>query len=1806
MKDYNYNFEIATNLKMFESAFDQTVVKRFQIGDNEPDARSNIKVNYVYGPKQRILEDLVGQADHIKLPIVAITTQGFGRDESRLKNKIDDIIYRNEDGSLVNLKAIPFNIDVQMTILAKYQTDLEQIIQNFIVHTNPYIVYSWKEPRTGREIRTEVFWDGKLPIEYPTVGGNLEHNIPYRVTGTASFTIKTWIFKTEITPVKPICFIYDDIIVTKDFYCDYETLTSTLSANQKDSYVIEGKPNIRYVSPYYVRSNEERKIRLQGTGFAGIESIYVSGSDVDMYPLTQYEPTTAQDPFYGYMVPSFSAISFNELQFILPAPSANGFIDVIAVNSCGYGQLTVDADRSDRVENPYPVGHANYDAWSVLQFPYLNGIIVSANYSDVYSLDMSQSVVVVDETGEVIGLSSCNPLKVTYLPHTHTTSQITDFNEGVIDILNNYDFSADVTELYNLLSGVSACWTSACDLVSIVNTNSSNWNDNYSFTNTNSSNWEYAFNVATVYSQNSASQDYVNNNFVHISGDIMIGGLSSPSLSTDTLYVGSTTIIFMSSGSIIETLNAQNVTDFKSNYSLVNSNSAYWNNHIDTGVRELTGDWQSAHTTLNSNSSNWESNYSLVNSNSSNWNNHIDIDVRALTSNWESNYSLVNSNSSNWEYAYEVSTVYSQNSASQDYVNNNFVHISGDTMTGNLNLGNNDLLGIRLLSATEIHAISSYTQYQDITIYELSGFGVTGNVDVSGNVNITGNVSSTTSEVLSSYHFVIGKHDRPVETIHVREIHFENITTSPVWEEGMLYYDINDNALSFYSDVPDVSLQLGQEMWVKAVNKTGSIIPNGTVVYIDGVQGQRPTITQAIATSSMSASILGMTTHDVDINQNGYVTVFGLVRDLNTSSYNEGDIVYLSDTTPGSLTTTIPTPPNKRIKVGVVTTSHLNHGAILVHIEPDTKLNNNSDVRISNISDNDILVYSSISSVWTNVQSGVNIKSVYSTVNSNSSYWNNHIDTGVRALTSDWNSNYTVTNSNSSNWNSNYTTVNSNSSNWSNPPTSYLPLSGGQMTGNIIFNQSIGLQNIGSISNSYNSGYIEIYTNNTLLTLDEYTSAIDIWSNKPSTISTDDVDSNGYVVEFQNNNSGIPSSSQLKITNSLLSSWYLGMNENGSDIFSFNKGPLTLSPIRSILELHSDGNVYVQNRIYDFDSNSLLWGLASTNVINNSANWNSNYTTVNSNSSNWNTIDNSFVRLSGDTMTGNLNILKNSNNASISLKSDPVGPYRTTLNSATVTGSIISHTFSNNIGDWYYGLNNDRFIINFGNVGSVLSNNLEVTNGGEVYAYAFYPVNASDSYSSYEWDSNYSFTNANSANWNSNYTTVNTNSSNWNNHIDTDVRVLTSNWESTYSTVHTNSAVWGVGSGGGDTEVNNFVYTNSANILEVDSVVNANSATWSILDNSFVRLSGDFMSGMLYTPELSTIDIYVNNISSKAGVLISEVYQSSANTAFTLINQSDYSGYPDGGFKFLSLQNLWNGIRNELMYFKATDATTWVWGGGFVIAPYAIASYAGGGGGVTVRYSYLDFNQAGNAWYDMTKLYDNYGLRFKVATDNTRITYGPAYFFNTESVTLTTGSLAIFLNNSDERFSVLYDGSLSSRSIIYDIHGNSDQWNSNYTTVNSNSSNWNNHIDVRSLTSNWESTYITVNSNSASWIGGGSGDPEVNNFVYTNSANIIFNDGNSFGGPMTIGTNDSYNLIFETNNISRVYLNTNGFFGIGNDNPTELLTVSGNGLFDGTIYCDNIDLLNPVISTLPSVTASGDFLVLNINGSFRAIRLWDF
>jgi hypothetical protein len=165
-------------------------------------------------------------------------------------------------------------------------------------------------------------------------------------------------------------------------------------------------------------------------------------------------------------------------------------------------------------------------------------------------------------------------------------------------------------------------------------------------------------------------------------------------------------------------------------------------------------------------------------------------------------------------------------------------------------------------------------------------------------------------------------------------IGFNTIVSNPTYAEGLIFYDNVSKSLSYYNEISGVTLNIGQESWVRVTNITGSTILNGKVVYISGASGGLPAVALAQANIEATSRVVGVMTNDIANGAISYLTQFGVVHELDTSSFTVGALLYLSATTPGGLTTVPPVSTNFVVPVATVIVSDSVVGAILVTPSP--------------------------------------------------------------------------------------------------------------------------------------------------------------------------------------------------------------------------------------------------------------------------------------------------------------------------------------------------------------------------------------------------------------------------------------------------------------------------------------------------------------------------------------------------------------------------------------------------------------------------------------------------------------------------------------------------------------------------------------------------------------------------------------------------------------------------------------------------------------------------------------------------------
>lgn len=366
MQKYNYNWEIKDILTQFLQAFDGAIVKR---KDKDGNIGNVVAVRYVYAPKQRVLHDLINKAQHITLPVVAFWISGIKRDPERVFNKIEGSYYNKsfyDSRSEHSLQPIPVDIDVTVSILARFQSDIDQIVSNFVPYCDPYFVLSWTVEGTPNiEIRSPVIWDNNLNFEYFTEQTATNAT---RVGCETTFTIKSWLFKNRADPVGRIYKIDANFYAVSGTPTSYN-IDSLVSPSNTESFVVSAIPQIINSNRWLTPIDFAGTVILEGVELDTVTQVYLSGAD-GMFPVTTTVnffsggPLSATYPALTGLTP---VTTFKKGSLIVnyPAPRSGGYFDIIVFNAAGYSKMT------------QTVYNVNYSQ----QFPYVNGIEVVGTFN---------------------------------------------------------------------------------------------------------------------------------------------------------------------------------------------------------------------------------------------------------------------------------------------------------------------------------------------------------------------------------------------------------------------------------------------------------------------------------------------------------------------------------------------------------------------------------------------------------------------------------------------------------------------------------------------------------------------------------------------------------------------------------------------------------------------------------------------------------------------------------------------------------------------------------------------------------------------------------------------------------------------------------------------------------------------------------------------------------------------------------------------------------------------------------------------------------------------------------------------------------------------------------------------------------------------------------------------------------------------------------------------------------------------------------------------------------------------------------
>jgi hypothetical protein len=181
---------------------------------------------------------------------------------------------------------------------------------------------------------------------------------------------------------------------------------------------------------------------------------------------------------------------------------------------------------------------------------------------------------------------------------------------------------------------------------------------------------------------------------------------------------------------------------------------------------------------------------------------------------------------------------------------------------------------------------------------------------------------------------------------------------------GKLSWNYDESTLDV--QVNSVNIQVGQEQVF--YGKAQGAIAKGDGVMFVGAQGGHVLFAKADATSPgfRDEYIIGVAAESMANNVFGFVVSHGKVRNINTSAWAEGSILWLSPDQAGVLIDSEPNTPNHSIMFASVLRSHSSQGVLMVRPSFGYHLEQLHDVLSTNAVDGDVITWNASTGYWEN------------------------------------------------------------------------------------------------------------------------------------------------------------------------------------------------------------------------------------------------------------------------------------------------------------------------------------------------------------------------------------------------------------------------------------------------------------------------------------------------------------------------------------------------------------------------------------------------------------------------------------------------------------------------------------------------------------------------------------------------------------------------------------------------------------------------------------------------------------------------
>lgn len=193
-----------------------------------------------------------------------------------------------------------------------------------------------------------------------------------------------------------------------------------------------------------------------------------------------------------------------------------------------------------------------------------------------------------------------------------------------------------------------------------------------------------------------------------------------------------------------------------------------------------------------------------------------------------------------------------------------------------------------------------------------------------------------------------------------------DITASGTIAPGQLRWNDREHTLDL-GQLRGIVNQIGQENTMVALNTSALTIGDGRPVMFTGTDGAtgHPTIGPMIADGSVPGRLFfGVTTEQIAPGDEGYVTVWGKVRNIDTSAFANEALLYADPANPGEWTDVEPSPPAIKTAVAAVIKSDPTEGVLLVRATTGQDLSECHDVDAGSANNGEVLTWNEEGQYW--------------------------------------------------------------------------------------------------------------------------------------------------------------------------------------------------------------------------------------------------------------------------------------------------------------------------------------------------------------------------------------------------------------------------------------------------------------------------------------------------------------------------------------------------------------------------------------------------------------------------------------------------------------------------------------------------------------------------------------------------------------------------------------------------------------------------------------------------------------------------